>query len=130
MIADSTLLVDLVRKRPQAREFVARCEREGAVVWVPTPAIFELWEGIERSDRPQEELRRVQELLAGYTVLPFTQQHAMRAGQVSGELIRRGNMIGAVDAEIAGMALAEGASVITRNRKDFDRIPGLKVVAY
>lgn len=130
MIADTCLLVDALRGERAANAFMARLQGEGAFMAIPSMVLFELWEGVERSDRSLEQQRRVEELAASYPVLAFEPRHAQRAGRLSGELVRRGEMLDAVDAQIAGMALAEGLPVVTRNRKDFERVPGLKLVGY
>lgn len=130
MIADTTLLADLLRGVDAAREVTERLEGKGSLLWVPTPAIFELWEGVERADRPEEERRRIEAVLEGYTVMPFGSRHAVRAGRISGELVRRGTMLDPVDAQIAGMALEERLAVLTRNARHFERVPDLEVVTY
>ena len=130
MIADTTLLVDLLRRDAAAREATARLEAEGVVLWIPTPAVFELWEGAERADRPEDEVRRIEAVLADYTVLALERPHAARAGRLSGAPLRRGTMIDPIDAQIAGMALEERLSVLTRNARHFERVPGLEVETY
>ncbi len=130
MIADTTLLVDLLRRDAAAREATSRMESEGVVLWIPTPAIFELWEGAERADRPEEEVHRIEAVLADYTVMAFERRHAARAGRLSGALLRRGTMIDPIDAEIAGMALEERLPVLTRNVRHFERVPGLQIESY
>jgi len=130
VIADTTLLVDLLRGTEAAQREVRRLESEGVLLWVPTPAEFELWEGVERADRPEEEARRIDAVLGGYTVLAFERPHAARAGRLSGALLRRGTMLDPVDAQIAGMALEEQLQVLTRNAKHFERVPDLEVATY
>ena len=130
MIADTTLLVDLLRRDEAARKTTERLESDGVVLWVPTPAVFELWEGVERADRPEEEARRIDAVLGDYTVLAFERRHAARAGRLSGSLLRRGTALDPVDVQIAGMALEERLPVLTRNVKHFERIPGLEVATY
>src|SRR5919204_1627741 len=127
VIADTTLLVDLLRRDEAARKTTERLESDGVVLWVPTPAVFELWEGVERADRPEEEARRIDAVLGDYTVLAFERRHAARAGRLSGSLLRRGTALDPVDVQIAGMALEERLAVLTRNVKHFERIPGLEV---
>jgi len=92
--------------------------------------VFELWEGVERADRPDEEARRIEAVLEGYTVLPFERRHAARAGRVSGALLRRGTMLDPLDAQIAGMALEERLPLLTRDTRHFERVPGLQVATY
>lgn len=129
-MADTTLLVDLLRRTSAAQDAVRRLEAKGVVLWIPTPAVFELWEGMERADRPDEEARGIEAVLADYTVLGFERRHAARAGRASGALLRRGTMIDPVDAQIAGMALEERIPVLTRNARHFDRVPGLETATY
>lgn len=130
MIAGTTLLVDLLRRDPGARAKVERLERGTDVLWVLTPVLFELWEGVERSRKPLQEMERVQRVLEGYTLLALDPRHAVRAGRISGDLIRRGTMLDSIDAMIAGMAVEERQAVVTRNVKDFSRVPDLQVVTY
>ncbi|MCA1818955.1 MAG: PIN domain-containing protein [Thermoplasmatota archaeon] len=130
MIADTCLLIDALRGERAASAFMRDLQSQGAFMAIPSIALFELWEGVERADRSLEQQRMVEELAESYPVLAFESRHAQRAGRLSGELVRRGEMLDAVDAQIAGMALVEGLAVVTRNRKDFERVPGLKVVPY
>lgn len=130
MILDTTILIDLLRGDKAAIAKVEALEASGEILWIPTPVVFELWEGIERSDRPEKERRKVADVLAGYTVLPFSNEHAARAGTLSGSLVRRGEMIDPVDAQIAGVALAEARPLLTRNAKHFERVAGLVVESY
>lgn len=122
--------MDLLRGDAKAHERIKALERDGEVLWIPTPVLFELWEGIERADRPDRERARVADVLDGYTVLAFEPEHAARAGTASGALVRRGEMIDPIDAQVAGVALAQGRAVLTRNRKRFERVAGLAVETY
>lgn len=130
MIADTCLLVDALRGERAAADFLRRVQAEGTFMAIPSVVLFELWEGVERADRSLEQQRKVEELADSYPVLAFEARHAQRAGRLSGELVRRGEMMDVADSQIAGMALVEGLPLVTRNRKDFERVPGLKVVPY
>jgi predicted nucleic acid-binding protein len=46
------------------------------------------------------------------------------------ELKKNGKLIGANDLWIAASAIRHGAALVTRNREEFQRIPGLKVLGY
>jgi tRNA(fMet)-specific endonuclease VapC len=130
VILDTTVLVDLLHGDEEAKKRVAELEEAGELLWVPTPVVCELWEGIERADRPEKERQKVVSVLDGYTVLAFDAKHAAKAGITSGALARRGEMIDPYDAQIAGVALAEDRSVLTRNVKHFKRVTGLDVETY
>ncbi len=130
MILDTTVLIDLLRGDQDAVETVRQLEGDGRVLWIPSPAIFELFEGIERSDRPREERNLVEDVLGAYTLLAFEPSHARQAGLISGRLVRRGEMLDPIDAQIAGMAKAEDHPILTRNRKHFERVSGVEIEAY
>ena len=53
-----------------------------------------------------------------------------RAGEVDARLLREGAPIDPEDAMIAGIALALGDVVLTRNVRHFSRITGLRVEGY
>jgi tRNA(fMet)-specific endonuclease VapC len=70
---------------------------------------------------------RIEGLLANLVVEPFLREDATRYGQLRAHLERRGEVIGAVDLLIAAQALRLGATVVTHNVREFQRVPGLKV---
>lgn len=70
--------------------------------------------------------RRLKEFLDRYlkiTVLEFDEAAAARFQGLQAMRLR----IGAMDLKIAAIALAHNATLLTRNLKDFNRVPDLKV---
>jgi len=67
-------------------------------------------------------VRRVAILLAPLAEIPVDREIAERAGQIRREIGLR-----LPDALIAATALTRGMQLLTRNRKDFDRVPGISV---
>lgn len=130
MILDTTVLVDLLRASEAAGARVRELEEDGQLLWIPAPVVFELFEGIERADRPADEQERVGQILDDYTLLAFEPAHARAAGRISGQLVRRGRMLDPVDVQVAGMALAEDRPVLTRDTGDFRRVADLRVASY
>lgn len=66
----------------------------------------------------------IRELLGGYTELRVTPEIAEAAGR-----LRRSTRITTPDALIAATAIEHSLDLITRNRRDFDQVPGLIVRA-
>lgn len=60
--------------------------------------------------------------LAGWDVLPFTAAAVVRFQT----LLRQKLNVGGNDLRIASIALEAGATVVTRNLRDFGRIPGVR----
>jgi tRNA(fMet)-specific endonuclease VapC len=70
--------------------------------------------------------RRLKAVLDRYlkiTVLEFDEAAAVEFKRLQGLRLR----IGTMDLKIAAIALAHGATVLTRNVKDFGHVPGLRV---
>ena len=62
------------------------------------------------------------------SVLPFDHPAARAAATMRAELERRGRPIGPLDNLIAGTALAHRATLVTRNTREFSRLPNLAVL--
>lgn len=57
------------------------------------------------------------------TLVPYTAEAARRAVDLQRQLQAHGEAIGAVDATVAGTAVARDAPVVTRNTAEFARTP-------
>ncbi|MBI5553290.1 MAG: PIN domain-containing protein [Candidatus Diapherotrites archaeon] len=132
VILDSTILIDLLRGKDPAKRKLAELESQGALFYTTQVNVFELVQGIFlNSSRIEEELAALNMLLQRVSLLDVTFIAAYTAGQVSGVLGKKGISVQMGDLLIAGTALANHVPVIvTRNGKDFARIPGIKVETY
>ncbi len=72
----------------------------------------------------RKRLQAMEELL---TVEPFTREDARRYATIRHQLEARGQGIGPFDTLIAAQAVRLKASVVTRNVREFSRVPGLAV---
>lgn len=103
-----------------------RALADGGVVCVSSVVLHELWYGVAKSARRDDNTERVQTFLAGtLEVLPFDDADARAAGEVRAALERGGQPIGAYDALIAGQAIRRGLTLVTANTREFDRVEGL-----
>jgi tRNA(fMet)-specific endonuclease VapC len=90
-------------------------------------SLYELEVGIARSAAPERRRAQIEQLLAIVDVLPFGEEEARVAARLRSSLERTGRQIGPLDTLIAGTALCHGATVVTRNVREFARIDGLAV---
>ncbi|MDP9320931.1 MAG: type II toxin-antitoxin system VapC family toxin [Chloroflexota bacterium] len=65
---------------------------------------------------------RVEEFLAPFREIPVDRMIAERAGR-----LRRGSAMRTPDALIAATAIEHGLELVTRNRRDFEAVPGLQL---
>ncbi|HYL05620.1 MAG TPA: type II toxin-antitoxin system VapC family toxin [Thermoanaerobaculia bacterium] len=94
---------------------------------IPAIVLYELQVGIAKSSSPAKRRFQLEQLLALVDVLPFGAPEATVAARIRAELEKAGTPIGALDTLIAGTALRHGATLVTRNLKEFQRIDGLTV---
>lgn len=134
MIGDTDFFIDLMHAgRPRHADALARVEdleARGVRMAMTAVTRFELAAGVEQYARPREEQERIQALLRTYPTYPVDGASADRAGRILGALRARGVSIGAADALIAGVVLERDESLLTRNRKDFSRVEGLRLETY
>lgn len=86
----------------------------------------ELELGVAR--RGSRKLRRELEgLYSGLEVLPYGLEAARRYGRLAAVLLDEGVPIGVEDTMVAAHALSRGLTLVTHNRKHFERVKGLRV---
>ena len=122
MVADTDVLIDFLAGRDPACRRVA-LELERGRLQTTAVTRFELLCGA-RNAREESIIRQ---LLAAVPALPLDEQAADRAAAVRRALERAGEAIGMADSLIAGVVLARGGTLLTRNRRHFERIPELQL---
>jgi tRNA(fMet)-specific endonuclease VapC len=123
-LLDTNVCVRALRDRPATiRE---RLKSESDSVCLSTIVLYELQVGAARSDRPDMQLKVIQEFVSSFAVLPFDEAAAFHAADIRADLTRRGQLIGPSDLLIAGHARSLGLKVITGNLREFTRVEGLR----
>jgi tRNA(fMet)-specific endonuclease VapC len=122
IIADTDVLIDYLDGRGPGAEAVFQALRRDQLQ-TTTINYFELLAGARRRGQRESVLA----LLESIQVLPLDVDAARKAAEVRQRLERSGMGIGMGDSLIAGIALARGASLLTRNQRHFERVIGLSV---
>jgi len=87
----------------------------------------ELEFGIAKSARPEHNRRVFESITQHLQRLSFSPKAARHYGELCAFLEKKGMPIGSNDALIAAEALAQGATLVTDNVREFSRVPGLVV---
>jgi tRNA(fMet)-specific endonuclease VapC len=123
IVADTDVLIDFLEGRQPGARAVAAALAAG---WLQMTAIscFELLSGA----REARQRKAVHTLLDSIPTLALDRDAAEKAAETRLELDRLGIAIGMADSLIAGIVLLHGASLLTRNRRHFERVPHLPLV--
>lgn len=85
----------------------------------------ELFFGALKSGRPDETRARVEKFSEFYPCLPFDEKAARKHAFLRMDLKKKGKPVGHNDLMIASIAISSQLTLITRNVREFSRIPGL-----
>lgn len=130
-LLDTNVLSEVLKKRPEPR-FLERLRGVPArQLSTSAVCVTELRYGAARDPRGMRLWERIaREVLARVRILPLGEAEAIRAGDVLAALEAQGRPIGIEDVLIGATALEAGLTVVTRNVRHFDRIPGLAVESW
>jgi tRNA(fMet)-specific endonuclease VapC len=120
-IADTDVLIDYLSGKGEA-DAVERLLRRGAL---RTTVItrFEILSGAKNA----KQLTRLLQLLAAVPSLGLDDAAADAASEIRRSLERSGTPIGMADSLIAGIVTSNGGTLLTRNRRHFERVPGMSL---
>jgi tRNA(fMet)-specific endonuclease VapC len=131
---DSSLLIDLLREtlreRPGPALDMLESLDDAELLGVSVHVVCELRAGAELARKPLKEHEELDRLLSGLVVVYPDARFAPAYGRLLAAIERSGRPIAAMDLLIATAAILDDAPLITRNVKDFSRVPGLRVLRY
>ena len=114
VLLDSTVVIDLLRRRPGAITRLVRVQEGGDVPYVCAVTVEEVTRGMLR----REDDAAI-ELLGALSVAPLGIEEGRLAGYWRRTFARRGRTLHQADCLIAAAAVGVDARLATGNRKDF-----------
>lgn len=127
VLIDTSVLISAERRGLSLEHALGEEERAISVV-----TAGELLHGVHRAKDDRVRTRRqafVEHLISSIEPLPVTTSVARAHAEIWAGLERGGAVIGAHDMWIAATAVSHGMSIATSNAVEFERVPGLAVVA-
>lgn len=104
-----------------------RFNAEANRICISSITLGELQYGAEKSQRRETSLHTLQLFADRLPTLAFDAAAALHLGSLRAELEAAGTPCGAYDTQIGAHARSRGLIVVTNNRREFDRMPGLRV---
>ena len=124
-LVDSDYVADYLGARPSAIQLLSSFAKDDLSISLITYG--EIYEGIYFGRDPQKTTDVFQRFLRSVVILPLTQPIMQHFARIRGELRRTGKIIGDFDILIAATAIQNNLTLVTRNIKDYERIPKLTI---
>lgn len=123
-LLDTNTVIDILAD-PKSVPGQRLSELPPSEVAVSAIVIHELYYGAHKSARARENVAVLDDLQ--FVTLELDREDAEAAGEIRASLARIGQSIGPYDVLIAGQARARGLILVTHNRREFERVPGLRI---
>lgn len=121
-VLDTDTCIGLLRGRTEVIERRASEADDIVTTWVTAS---ELFFGAARSVHPEANAALVVRFLGTLPVIGLDLASARVFGEVKARLMGQGQVVADADLLIASVALSRGATIVTGNRRRYERIPGL-----
>jgi tRNA(fMet)-specific endonuclease VapC len=130
-VLDTDMLSLYQRNHPQVGDRIRLARQNGLMLQTTVVTVEEQYGGrlaqIRKAQTPETLVSAYDRLIATFTlfsqleILPYD----LTAADFFKQFRQMGIRIGTQDLRIASISLAHNAIVVTRNRKNFERVPGL-----
>lgn len=131
IILDSSFIIDILRKHPRAIQKFENIKHN--LISTTILNVYEITSGVYsiKDANYDNRIRILNEFLKSINILNLDLFSINKASKIKGDLTLKGQIIDDMDILISAMYLSNNCtSIITRNKKHFDRIKGLKVISY
>jgi tRNA(fMet)-specific endonuclease VapC len=123
---DTNIAIYVIKRRPI--ELLAVFNSHAGQMCISSISMAELLHGVEKSSKPDHNLRQVEDFASRLEVLEYGSKAAAHYGEIRAELERKGTVIGINDLHIAGHARSEGLTLVSNNLREFERVEGLRLM--
>jgi tRNA(fMet)-specific endonuclease VapC len=125
ILLDTNICIYIINSRPP--EVLAHFHRYRlGDIGVSSVVAAELAYGVAKS-RSVRNRAALEMFLSPFEIMPFDEQAVWAYGDLRADLERQGKSIGSLDTMIAAHALSLGATLVTNNLREFERVPGLQL---
>ncbi len=122
---DTNICIYVINERDHG--VLERFEEHSARICISSITYAELCYGVVNSAHIERNTRELDAFRLDLEILPFGEEAGMHYAEIRRALRQRGTPIGANDLLLAAHARSLGATLVTNNRNEFDRVPELNV---
>lgn len=122
---DTNIVIYVIKRRPI--EALKVFNAHAGQMCVSSITLAELMHGVEKSQRPDHNLRQVEDFVSRLEIAEYGMSAAAHYGEIRADLERQGLIIGVNDLHIAAHARSSGLILVSNNLREFERVDGLRV---
>jgi tRNA(fMet)-specific endonuclease VapC len=122
---DTNIAIYVIKHRPIGALEIFN--RHAGQMCISSITLAELFHGVEKSIKPDHNLRQIEDFVSRLEVLEYGSKAASHYGDIRSDLERKRTTIGVNDLHIAGHARSEGLTLVTNNLREFERVEGLRL---
>ena len=125
-LVDTDWIIDALHEIPAVVQRLRELFDEG--IGISIISMAELYQGVFYADDPQSNEARMLDFLTGYEVVQLDDDIARTFALERGRLKEAGTPIGDMDLLIGCTALQRGLTLLSNNRRHFERLQGLDII--
>lgn len=125
-LLDTNICIYIIKKKPEMvlKRFL---KMKPDSVAISSITVSELYYGIAKSSKPDENTIALEQFILPLTVLDFNKEDSIFYGKLRAKLERKGKIVGAMDMLIAAQALNRDLILVTNNEREFKKIDDLSI---
>ena len=124
LMLDTNICIYIIKNKPQSVKEKFQNFHIGELC-ISSITVSELMYGAYKSEYTEKNLKAIESFLLPFEIVEYDYSAAVEYGRIRATLEKKGSVIGNMDMQIAGHALALGMTVVTNNTKEFERVEGL-----
>ncbi len=121
---DTNICIYIIKNKPRSVNERFR-EFEIGELCISTITVSELMYGAFKSQFVEKNLKAIESFLMPFEIVDYDSMASVEYGKIRTYLEKKGQVIGNMNMQIAGHALALGLVLVTNNIKEFERVEGL-----
>lgn len=122
---DTNICVYAINKHPDSYYKNLELLAKNNTIAISSIVLAELQYGVSKSKKKEQNQSKLDIFLSRLEIMDFPAKCTFYYGELRTELEQKGLIIGNNDLFIASHAIAENATLVTNNVKEFKRIPNL-----
>ncbi len=126
MMLDTNICIYIIKNKPKSVKERFR-EFEVGELCISTITVSELMYGAFKSEHTEKNLKAIEGFLMPFEIVDYDAMASVEYGKIRAYLEKKGQVIGNMDMQIAGQALALNLVLVTNNTKEFMRVEELRL---